>query len=65
MDFIFQNDDNKHLIVLVHGLNGGDGSWIGTNERFVETLSKNNLVRENFDLTLRLRQTNNATSPML
>ncbi len=50
MEFIIQNNSNKHLIILVHGLNGGDSSWRGNTERFVETLSINNLVQENFDL---------------
>jgi hypothetical protein len=52
MEFIIQNDTNKHLIVLVHGLNGDDTSWRGNAERFVENLSENNLVQENFDLAL-------------
>lgn len=49
MEYIIQND-NKHLIILVHGLNGGDNSWRGSDERFVEVLSKNALIMENYDL---------------
>lgn len=52
MDFIIQNESNQHLIVLVHGLNGGEGSWKGSSERFVETLSKDSVVQENFDLAM-------------
>lgn len=49
MDYIIEND-NKHLIVLVHGLNGGATSWQGNEKRFAERLSEEQLVKEYFDL---------------
>lgn len=52
MEYIIQNDKNKHLIVLVHGLNGGDTSWRGSEQRFAETFSKDTLIKEHFDLAL-------------
>lgn len=57
MNFVIQNENNRHLIVLVHGLNGGEGSWKGDSQRFVETLSKESLVQENFDLALFVYET--------
>lgn len=52
MDFIIKNEANKHLIILVHGFNGGDSTWRGGSERFVETLSKDVLIQENFNLAI-------------
>jgi len=52
MDFIIQNESNRHLIVLVHGLNGGEDSWRGSSQRFAETLSQNSIVQENFDMAM-------------
>lgn len=52
MKYCIQEEHHKHLIILIHGLNGDESTWKGTNERFVEVLSKNDLIQENFDLAL-------------
>lgn len=52
MEFVIQNDENKHLIILVHGLNGSDKTWRGSKERFSENLALENLIQDNFDLAL-------------
>jgi pimeloyl-ACP methyl ester carboxylesterase len=52
MKYCIQKEHHKHLIILIHGLNGDENTWQGTKERFVEVLSQNYLVQENFDLAL-------------
>ncbi len=52
MDFVLENKKNRHLIILVHGLNGSESTWKGEDQRFVENLTKENYVKDNFDLAL-------------
>lgn len=57
MDYIIKKPENKHVIILVHGLNGSADSWRGGEQRFVENLTKENLIQENFDIALFTYQT--------
>ncbi|NDV43113.1 esterase/lipase family protein [Flagellimonas sediminis] len=52
MEFILNEKKNKHLLILVHGLNGSDSTWRGDNQRFVENLTQEVLVQDYFDLAL-------------
>ncbi|CAM1348730.1 esterase/lipase family protein [Tenacibaculum halocynthiae] len=52
MDYIIKKEKNKHLIILVHGLNGSDKTWKGNKERFCENLIEENFIQDNFDLAL-------------
>ncbi|HAK28042.1 MAG TPA: hypothetical protein DCO90_02160, partial [Sphingobacterium sp.] len=59
---IIKKDTNKHLLILVHGLNGSDETWCGNEQRFVENLIREKLFIENFDLSLFLYDT--SISPL-
>ena len=50
MDFVLENKKNRHLIILVHGLNGSESTWKGEDQRFVENLTKENYVKDNLRL---------------
>ncbi|XOV94426.1 MAG: esterase/lipase family protein [Bacteroidota bacterium] len=52
MQFILKNKKNRNLLILVHGLNGSEETWMGNQFRFVENLSKEDLIKDNFDLAL-------------
>ncbi len=52
MEFVTKKEDNKHLLILVHGLNGSRDTWIGNDQRFVEILNGKDLIQENFDIAL-------------
>ncbi|WP_324680808.1 esterase/lipase family protein [Hymenobacter sp. GOD-10R] len=52
MEYVIEKDNNKHLIILVHGLSGGVHNWKGSNENFVEVLKENELIQNNFDIIL-------------
>lgn len=52
MDYIVKKNQNKHLLILVHGLNGSGKTWKGTEERFCENLEKESLIQDNFDVAL-------------
>lgn len=52
MNFVLKNKANKHLIILIHGLNGSESTWKGTAQRFVENLTSEDLIGDNFDLAL-------------
>ncbi len=52
MHYEIQEPANKHLLILVHGLNGSVNSWKGSQEHFVETLSKEDLIQAHFDVAL-------------
>lgn len=51
MEKRIDNPQSKHMLILVHGLNGSFESWEGTNERFIANLQIESLI-ENFDVYL-------------
>lgn len=52
MDFVLENKDNKHLVILIHGLNGSKNTWRGDSKRFIENLITKNIITQNFDVAL-------------
>lgn len=52
MEYIINKPENKHLLILVHGLNGSAASWKGGEQRFAENLTQEELIRDNFNLAL-------------
>lgn len=52
MEYIIKKPANKHLLVLVHGLNGANISWKGIETRFVENLIQEQLIQDNFNIAI-------------
>jgi len=52
MEYKIEKPENKHLVILVHGLNGSGKTWHGSEQRFVELLSDEQLIKEHYDLAL-------------
>ncbi|SOD81064.1 lipase family alpha/beta hydrolase [Spirosoma fluviale] len=52
MDYEIEEVENKHLLVLVHGLNGSDASWKGEEKRLVENLVQEDLIKNNFNVAI-------------
>lgn len=52
MEFILKKQTNQHLLILIHGLNGSQETWKGNENRFVENLSSDDLIKDNYDLAL-------------
>lgn len=51
IDFV-QNNNNKNLILFIHGLTGSNETWKNevTNNTFPELLLKDDLIKNNFDI---------------
>lgn len=49
---VIKKQENKHLIVFVHGLIGSAKTWQGDSERFVENLKKEQLIQDYFDIEI-------------
>jgi len=51
MELRIANPGSRHLLILVHGLNGSFKSWEGTSQRFIENLQTANAIQP-FDVYL-------------
>ncbi len=49
---IIVSPENRHLLILVHGLNGSQDTWQGDNQRFVENLKQEQIIQDYFDVSL-------------
>lgn len=52
MEYIINKKKNKHLLILVHGLNGSEATWKGNSQRFVENLKETELIKDYFDVVI-------------
>jgi hypothetical protein len=57
MKFLINKVDNKHLLILVHGLNGSELSWMGDKNRFYENLKQESIIKDNFNVAIYTYQT--------
>lgn len=52
MEYEIKKPENKHLLILVHGLNGASTSWKGNEQRFVENLIEEQVIQDNFNIAI-------------
>src|SRR6202022_349813 len=52
MEYVIKKPENKHLLILVHGLNGTNTSWKGNEKRFVENLVQEQAIQDNFNIAI-------------
>lgn len=50
--YIVKKNNNKHLLILIHGLSGSKKSWMGHNSSFVSNLIEENIVRNFYDISI-------------
>ena len=52
MKYVIKKSDNKHLLILVHGFGGSEKTWSGDQKRFIENLSEEELIQNEFNLAM-------------